>query len=172
VQAAQLGIAKSAFLPTLNDNVSVSGVSWTQVLNQGRDYYNLNNSLAASYLLYDFGSRDATLENARQLLLAVSATQSAVVQNILLSAIKAYYQVQTDMRCLKRIKSLNALIWKVFRRQKPNIRQVFLRQPINYRRRLPMRRRCSPESRLKVRLKRIMGYWPMSWGWMPMWRLS
>lgn len=102
VQAAQLGIAKSAFLPVLNDNVTLSeNVVDPKSASRGRDYYNLSNSLAATYLLYDFGNRDATLENARQLLQAVSATQSAVVQNILLSVIKAYYQVQTDIALLE-----------------------------------------------------------------------
>lgn len=101
VQAAQLGIAKSAFLPTLNDNFNVAGVlADPKSAARGRDYYNVSNSLAASYLLYDFGNRDANLENARQLLQAVSATQSAVVQNILLAAVRAYYQVQTDIALL------------------------------------------------------------------------
>jgi len=102
VQAAQLGIAKSAFLPTLTDSVGVNQnfVNPASV-SRGRDFNNLSNNLAASYLLYDFGNRDAALENARQLLNAVSATQSAVVQNILLSTVKAYYQVQTDIALLE-----------------------------------------------------------------------
>lgn len=105
VQAAQLGIAKSAFLPSLNDNLTVSeSYVDPKSATRGRDYYNLSNSLAASYLLYDFGNRDATLENARQLLQAVSATQSVVVQNLLLAAIKAYYQVQTDIALLEATK--------------------------------------------------------------------
>ena len=102
VLAAQLGIAKSAFLPTLTNNLSVNeNFVDPKTVTRGREFNNLNNSLAASYLLYDFGNRDAALENARQLLNAVSATQSAVVQNILLAAIKAYYQVQTDMALLE-----------------------------------------------------------------------
>lgn len=102
VQAAQLGIAKSAFLPTVTDSVSVNeNFANPKSASRGHEFNNLNNSLAASYLLYDFGNRDAALENARQLLNAVSATQSAIVQNILLAAIKAYYQVQTDMALLE-----------------------------------------------------------------------
>lgn len=101
VQAAQLGIAKSAFLPTVTDSATLSeSFVDPKSASRGRDYYNLGNSLAVSYLLYDFGSRDAALENARQLLQAVSATQSSVVQGILLNAIKAYYQVQTDIALL------------------------------------------------------------------------
>ena len=105
VLAAQLGVAKSAFLPTLTDNLSVNeNFTDPKSASRGREFNNLNNSLAASYLLYDFGNRDAALENARQLLNAVSATQSAVVQNILLAAIKAYYQVQTDVALLEAAK--------------------------------------------------------------------
>jgi len=101
VQAAQLGIAKSAFLPTVADSATLSeSFVAPKSASRGRDYYNLGNSLAVSYLLYDFGNRDAVLENARQLLQAVSATQSSVVQGILLNAIKAYYQVQTDIALL------------------------------------------------------------------------
>lgn len=102
VQAAQLGIAKSAYLPTLTDTVALNqNFSDPASASRGSKFLNLNNSLAASYLLYDFGNRDATLENARQLLNAVSATQSAIVQNLLLSTVKAYYQVQSDIALLE-----------------------------------------------------------------------
>lgn len=105
VQAAQLGIAKSAFLPTLTDSFGVNqNFVNPESASRGREFSNLSNSLAASYLLYDFGNRDAALENARQLLNAVSATQSAVVQNILLATVKAYYQVQSDIALLEATK--------------------------------------------------------------------
>lgn len=101
VQAAQLGIAKSAFLPSLNNNTSFNeNLASPGLATRGREFNNLGNNLAASYLLYDFGNRAANLENARQLLQAVSATQSSVVQNVLLAAISAYYQVQTDIASL------------------------------------------------------------------------
>jgi TolC family type I secretion outer membrane protein len=102
VQAAQLGIAKSAFLPTLTDSVGINqNFVNPESASRGREFVNLNNNLAVSYLLYDFGNRNAALENARQLLNAVSATQSAVVQNLLLSTVKAYYQVQSDIAALE-----------------------------------------------------------------------
>jgi outer membrane protein len=102
IQAAQLGIARSAYYPTVTDNAGVnSNVAIPSGSNpRGNPYNNLNNNLVASYLLYDFGNRDANLENARQLLQAASATQIATVQNVLLSAIKAYYQVQADIAAL------------------------------------------------------------------------
>jgi len=102
IQAAQLGIARSAFYPTITDNAGVNGNVTIPSSNsaRGNPYSNINNNLVASYLLFDFGNRDANLENARQLLQAASATQNATVQNVLLSAIKAYYQVEADKAAL------------------------------------------------------------------------
>lgn len=100
VQAAQLGIAKSAYLPQVSDNISVNANIAYPEQSRSNPYSNLSNNIAASYLLYDFGNRDANLENARQLLLAASATQSSVVQNLLLQAIQAYYQVQAGIAAL------------------------------------------------------------------------
>ena len=101
VQAAQLGIAKSAYLPTLDDKVGTNvNINTPELAARSNPYSNLTNSLVASYLLYDFGSRDANLENARQLLQAASATQSSIVQSILLNAIEAFYQVQANIASL------------------------------------------------------------------------
>lgn len=101
VQAAQVGIAKSAYLPSVNDNVSTNlNVAFPEQSSRSNPYSNLSNNIVASYLLYDFGNRDANLENARQLLQAASATQSNVVQTVLLNAIQAYYQVQAGIAAL------------------------------------------------------------------------
>ncbi|MGB7541264.1 MAG: TolC family protein, partial [Burkholderiales bacterium] len=48
--------------------------------------------LSAGYLLYDFGARDATLENALQTLAAANFTHDAAVQKVFLAAVQAYYQ--------------------------------------------------------------------------------
>jgi len=102
VQAAQVGIAKSAYLPSVNDNVSGNlNVALPEQTSRSNPYSNLSNNIVASYLLYDFGNRDANLENARQLLQAASATQSSVVQNVLLNAIQAYYQVQANIAAIE-----------------------------------------------------------------------
>ncbi|OIR04451.1 outer membrane protein OprM precursor [mine drainage metagenome] len=101
VQAAQLGVAKSAYFPVVNDNVSAN-LNWANPESTVRKnpYNNLSNNIVASYLLYDFGNRDANLENARQLLQAASATQSTVVQSLLLNATQSYYQVQAAIAAL------------------------------------------------------------------------
>lgn len=101
-QAAQLGVARSAYLPSISNSLSgnLNAASPESSL-RDNPYTNLNNSLVASYLLYDFGNRDATLENARQLLLAASASQSSVIQSVLLSVIQSYYQVQAAIALLE-----------------------------------------------------------------------
>lgn len=105
VQAAQVGIAKSAYMPSVNDNVSGNlNVAHPEQPTRSNPYNNLSNNIVASYLLYDFGNRDANLENTRQLLQAASATQSSVVQNVLLNAIQAYYQVQANIAALDAVR--------------------------------------------------------------------
>ena len=102
VQAAQLGIAKSAYLPSLSANFSSSlGVASPESSTRSNPSVNLGANLAASYLLYDFGNRNANLENARQLLLSASASQSSTVQSVLLTATVAYYQVQANIAALE-----------------------------------------------------------------------
>jgi len=89
-QAAQLGASMASYLPTLTvqgsasrSKARTSGVSTTS--NQG------SASVSASYLLYDFGGREASVENARQLLIAANANDDATVQNLFLSVVQAYY---------------------------------------------------------------------------------
>ncbi|MBI5908081.1 MAG: TolC family protein, partial [Burkholderiales bacterium] len=90
VQAAQVGIAESAYLPTLSlsagrsRNTTDSGTRITTNQTTG--------ALSANYLLYDFGGRAATLENARQIMAALAATQDATLQSVFLAAVQAYYQ--------------------------------------------------------------------------------
>jgi len=100
VSAAQVGVARSAYLPTLNASAGASrnrADSGTRVgadLLSGTTLYNAESgNLTAGYLLYDFGARDATLDNALQTLAAVNWTQDATLQKVFLSAVQAYYQL-------------------------------------------------------------------------------
>jgi outer membrane protein TolC len=90
-QAAQLGIATAAYLPTLSASASVSN---NETKTGGQPVVNSvsqNVNLSANYLLYDFGARSATLENARQLLIAANATGDTTLQSNFLLAAQAYY---------------------------------------------------------------------------------
>ncbi|QDC80773.1 TolC family protein [Candidatus Methylopumilus universalis] len=95
VQSAQVGVARSLFFPSVTDTLSV-----TENKNRTTNYSNATNRIVASYLLYDFGNRDANFENANQLLRAASASQNATVQTVLLTAVNAFYQVHANRAIL------------------------------------------------------------------------
>lgn len=93
VQAGLAGVARSAYLPTLGASV---GSSRNRSRVEGQDAVSKtvdSASLSAAWLLYDFGVREANLENARQLLAAAVATQDSTRQGVFLSALQAFYQV-------------------------------------------------------------------------------
>jgi len=100
LSAARVGVARSAYLPTLSASGSVSrnrangGTRAGDTSSSGTTAYNAENaSLAAGYLLYDFGARDAILDNAVQTLAVSNFTQDATLQKVFLSALQAYYQL-------------------------------------------------------------------------------
>lgn len=93
-QAAQVGIGQSSYLPS----ISISGSETRNHADGGAtsgatNYNQLSIGASLSYLLYDFGARDAALKNARQVLAALNLTQDAVIQSVFLSAVQAYYQL-------------------------------------------------------------------------------
>jgi TolC family type I secretion outer membrane protein len=93
VQAGLVGVAQAPYLPSLTGTV---GNNRLRVKAEGQDASNktLNSAtLSLSWLLYDFGVREANLENARQLLSAAVATQDSTSQQVFLAALQAYYQV-------------------------------------------------------------------------------
>jgi len=99
VQAAQVGVARSAWWPTLAASASASrnrqdgGTRIGGVPISGTTQYNQESAgLSAGYLLYDFGARDATLANALQTLAAANFTHDATVQKVFLAAVQTYYQ--------------------------------------------------------------------------------
>ncbi len=91
-QAAQVGVSQASYLPSMSvslaHNRNSPGISQRSL------------GFGLSYLLYDFGARAANLENARQLLAAVNATQNSTVQSLFLSAVQAYYQVRATRAAL------------------------------------------------------------------------
>ena len=88
-QAAQVGVAQSAWLPNLDGRLGASR------LQNDQRYFNSNSAvLTLSWLVFDSGARSANGENARQLLAAAAATQDATVQSLFLSALQAFYFAQ------------------------------------------------------------------------------
>ncbi len=94
IQAAQVGVVRSAYLPTLSATASAArnrsdGISSSP---GAINYRSQDATLSAAYLLYDFGARDANLESALQTLAAANFTQDATLQKVFLSATQSYYQ--------------------------------------------------------------------------------
>nr|MBL8411111.1 TolC family protein [Dechloromonas sp.] len=87
--AAQVGVAKSAWLPDLDGRVSGG-----RLITETRDVSQNSAALTLSWLLLDFGQRSANIENASQLLNAAASTQSATVQSLFLAALQTYYNAQ------------------------------------------------------------------------------
>ena len=90
VQAAQLGTSLSAYLPTLSGPISVLS-SRTRVGATTTESTLKDASVSISYLLYDFGGREADVENSKQLLVAANATRDETLQGVLLTAVQSYY---------------------------------------------------------------------------------
>ena len=84
-QAAQVGLAQADFLPALDGKIG---------LNRSNSSSQRSASLTLSWLLFDFGARSASLENARQLLSAAASTLDASVQTVFLTALQSYYNAQ------------------------------------------------------------------------------
>ena len=89
-QAANVGVSMSAYLPTLSAQASDTR-NRSNASGSTQTYTSRSASLTANYLLFDFGGRAATLENAKQLLVAANATRDATLQANFLSAVQAYY---------------------------------------------------------------------------------
>lgn len=96
VQAAQVGVSKAGYLPGAAASASAS----RDLTGSNAGKHQRSISLDVSYLLYDFGSRSANLEAARQLLAAAGATQDSTVQTLFLAAVQAYYQEQAAIAAL------------------------------------------------------------------------
>ena len=86
-QAAQVGVSQSAYLPTLSASASSLKSESSETRNGNQE----NISVTLSYLLYDFGKRDATYENARALLDVALFSENNTIQALFLSTIQAYY---------------------------------------------------------------------------------
>lgn len=89
VQAALVGVARAAWLPSVTGKATL-GRQYTQT----RDYDQNSASASLSWLLFDAGQRTANIDNARQLLAAALATRDASLQSLFLAALQTYYAAQ------------------------------------------------------------------------------
>jgi outer membrane protein len=96
-QAAALGGAESAWLPTITGSDSESRTFGQHVDvtgNQDSSPQNTNDAaINLSWTLYDFGGRGGRIHSARHLLDAAAATTSSVVQQTVFNVVQGYYSV-------------------------------------------------------------------------------
>lgn len=88
-QAAQVGVARAGWLPTLSGSAGTTRFDY-----QNSAYTRDSAAITLSWLLYDFGQRSASVESAQQLLGAAAATQDVTVQTLFLNALQAFYAAQ------------------------------------------------------------------------------
>lgn len=100
-QAALLGNARAAYLPSLNASLghNVTNTSNAQagefVSSREGEFYQSSGNLTLSWLLYDFGARAASHRRAQALLDAALANNDRDVQTLLSNVLQAYYQLRT-----------------------------------------------------------------------------
>lgn len=100
VQAAQVGVAQAAFLPALSAGAGVSRQSSDSAAG-GRTATQRSVEADLSWVLFDFGARAASLENARQLFAAAAYARDAAVQTVFLAAVQAFFQRQAAAAALE-----------------------------------------------------------------------
>ena len=106
-QAAQLGSSMSSYLPTLTGPISVS-TNRNQANGATTETSQRGIGLNVSYLLYDFGGREAGVENARQLLVAANATRDETLQSAFLNAAQSYYALLSARASVQSYKTAEA----------------------------------------------------------------
>ena len=109
---AAIGSARSAYLPEVDLNAQIANSRTRQ--NGTQTAFGL--SLALNYLLFDFGGREATVEGARQTLIASNFLHNQAIQNVILRTQEAYFSdlaarallAAEDATITERQKSLDA----------------------------------------------------------------
>jgi len=97
VQAAGLGQARAAYLPTLAASAGRQH-SRTSLSGATPDAGTINSTLVSATLgwrLFDFGGRDAAARSAQALLEAALANHDASLQKVLAGVIQSYFDAQT-----------------------------------------------------------------------------
>jgi len=96
-QAAQVGVAKAAYLPTLTgsvqairDHTTSQGTNVVPFSIASDSNYH-NDTLTLNWVLYDFGLRSATVDNAEKMLASATASQDNVLRTVFATAVKDYY---------------------------------------------------------------------------------
>jgi TolC family type I secretion outer membrane protein len=84
ISESNLGIARSESYPEVSGSVTANRTEHTTAYGP---------ALSLTYLLFDFGGRAASIEQARQRLVAADYEHNQVIQDVVLQTIAAYYGV-------------------------------------------------------------------------------
>jgi len=100
IQAAAVGAARAAYLPTLSTSVqevrdrTSTVIGGYPQLTSRDDMNTASGSASLSWVLYDFGGRNAAIKNASQLLAAAQASHEGSLQDAFADVSKHYYAAQ------------------------------------------------------------------------------
>ncbi|MFX1674552.1 TolC family protein [Paraburkholderia sp. A2WS-5] len=114
-QAASVGVARAAYLPTISANwqgvrqSSVVDIENHPALSEDINAFTRTASVGLNWLLYDFGAREAALKSANALLDAARATRDATLQSFFAQAAKDYYTAQTAIAELQAARDVEAM---------------------------------------------------------------
>lgn len=103
IRAAALGVVEAGYLPTVSVSAqdikddSSTVVGDAAYLGSGNRQTSYSLSASLSWVLYDFGDREAKIDNADELLTAAQADHSEILQAVLLSAASDYYAAQSAL---------------------------------------------------------------------------
>lgn len=106
LQAATLGVAQAAYLPTISATLGVSKQKNStrypdfSVLNSKASPTIRSAGLKMSLVLSDFGLRSANVDQARALLESANATHDASLQGVFVSAAQAYFDTLSALAVL------------------------------------------------------------------------
>jgi outer membrane protein len=100
--SAALGAVQSSYYPKINATVNAARSKAAFAGGQFIvDQETLNPAASLSFLLFDFGGRKASSEQARQALRAANWMQNSAIQNVILQIESAYYQYLAAKAFLK-----------------------------------------------------------------------
>jgi outer membrane protein len=100
--SAALGAVRSSYYPRIS--ATVNGAKSKAAFAGGKfivDQVTLNPVASLSFLLFDFGGRKASAEQARQALQAANWMQNSTIQNVILQIESGYYQYLAAKALLK-----------------------------------------------------------------------
>ncbi len=96
-KSAQLGIARSSYLPTIEATGSVG----TSKQNDNSSVFDRGISASLVYNLYDFGARESRNGYAREVFESANASKDATIQTLFLNTIQYFYQALSAKQTLE-----------------------------------------------------------------------